>query len=221
MNYSGKFIVLEGPDGSGKTTQIAKIEEYLRERGADFISTREPGGVAVAEKIRRVILDVDNAMSGLTECLLYAAARREHLLNKVVPALEQGKIVVCDRYVMSSLSYQGYGRGLGQDVLDINKRAISWNGMEYWPDMNIYLDVTPEVGLGRIHAKQSDREVNRLDLEAEDFHRKVREGYLRLIEEYEGQFTQIDASQSEELVFADIKSILDRLLFAESEQDFS
>ncbi|OWA33167.1 dTMP kinase [Saccharibacillus sp. O16] len=221
MKYSGKFIVLEGPDGSGKTTQIARIEEYLRQRGADFISTREPGGVAVAEKIRRVILDVDNAMSGLTECLLYAAARREHLLNKVIPALEQGKTVICDRYVMSSLSYQGYGRGLGSDVLDINKRAISVNGEEYWPDINIYLDVTPEVGLGRIHAKDADREINRLDLEQADFHQKVRDGYLQLIQEYEGQFAEIDASQSEEQVFADIKNVIDSLLFAESRQDFS
>ncbi|CAM4403664.1 dTMP kinase [Saccharibacillus endophyticus] len=213
MEHSGKFIVLEGPDGSGKTTQIARIETYLRERGADFISTREPGGVQVAEKIRSVILDVDNAMSGLTECLLYAAARREHLMQKVIPALEQGKIVICDRYVMSSLSYQGYGRELGEAVLDINKRAINVDGVEYWPSMNIYLDVTPEVGLQRIHAKHAGREINRLDLEAEDFHRRVREGYLKLMAEYEGQFTMIDASRNEEAVFADIKGVLEKLIF--------
>ena len=213
MEHSGKFIVLEGPDGSGKTTQIARIETYLRERGADFISTREPGGVQVAEKIRSVILDVDNAMSGLTECLLYAAARREHLMQKVIPALEQGKIVICDRYVMSSLSYQGYGRELGEAVLDINKRAINVDGVEYWPSMNIYLDVTPEVGLQRIHAKHAGREINRLDLEAEDFHRRVREGYLKLMAEYEGQFTMIDASRNEEAVFADIKEVLEKLIF--------
>ena len=213
MEHSGKFIVLEGPDGSGKTTQIARIETYLRERGADFISTREPGGVQVAEKIRSVILDVDNAMSGLTECLLYAAARREHLMQKVIPALEQGKIVICDRYVMSSLSYQGYGRELGEAVLDINKRAINVDGVEYWPSMNIYLDVTPEVGLQRIHAKHAGREINRLDLEAEDFHRRVREGYLKLMAEYEGQFTMVDASRNEEAVFADIKGVLEKLIF--------
>ena len=213
MEHSGKFIVLEGPDGSGKTTQIARIETYLRERGADFISTREPGGVQVAEKIRSVILDVDNAMSGLTECLLYAAARREHLMQKVIPALAQGKIVICDRYVMSSLSYQGYGRELGEAVLDINKRAINVDGVEYWPSMNIYLDVTPEVGLQRIHAKHAGREINRLDLEAEDFHRRVREGYLKLMAEYEGQFTMIDASRNEEAVFADIKGVLEKLIF--------
>ncbi|NGZ78112.1 dTMP kinase [Saccharibacillus alkalitolerans] len=213
MKHSGKFIVLEGPDGSGKTTQIGRIETYLRERGVDFISTREPGGVLVAEKIRSVILDVDNAMSGLTECLLYAAARREHLMQKVLPALEQGKTVICDRYIMSSLSYQGYGRELGEAVLDINKRAINVNGAEYWPDMNIYLDVTPEIGLQRIHAKHAGREINRLDLEAEEFHRRVREGYLRLIREYEAQFTTVDASQSEDKVFADIKEVLESLLF--------
>ncbi len=213
MEHSGKFIVLEGPDGSGKTTQIGRIETYLRERGADFISTREPGGVQVAEKIRSVILDVDNAMSGLTECLLYAAARREHLMQKVIPALERGKIVICDRYVMSSLSYQGYGRELGEAVLDINKRAINVDGVEYWPNMNIYLDVTPEVGLQRIHAKHAGREINRLDLEAEDFHRRVRKGYLKLMDEYEGQFTMIDASRNEEAVFADIKGVLEKLIF--------
>lgn len=213
MEHSGKFIVLEGPDGSGKTTQIGRIETYLRERGADFISTREPGGVQVAEKIRSVILDVDNAMSGLTECLLYAAARREHLMQKVIPALERGKIVICDRYVMSSLSYQGYGRELGEAVLDINKRAINVDGVEYWPNMNIYLDVTPEVGLQRIHAKHAGREINRLDLEAEDFHRRVRKGYLKLMDEYEGQFTMIDASRNEDAVFADIKGVLEKLIF--------
>ena len=211
MEHSGKFIVLEGPDGSGKTTQIGRIETYLRERGADFISTREPGGVQVAEKIRSVILDVDNAMSGLTECLLYAAARREHLIQKVIPALEQGKTVICDRYVMSSLSYQGYGRELGEAVLDINKRAINVNGIEYWPKMNIYLDVTPEVGLQRIHAKHAGREIKRLDLEAEDFHRRVREGYLQLMDEYAGQCTMIDASRNEEAVFAEIKGGLETL----------
>ena len=213
MEHSGKFIVLEGPDGSGKTTQIGRIETYLRERGEDFISTREPGGVQVAEKIRSVILDVDNAMSGLTECLLYAAARREHLMQKVIPALAQGKTVICDRYVMSSLSYQGYGRELGEAVLDINKRAINVDGVEYWPSMNIYLDVTPEVGLQRIHAKHAGREINRLDLEAEDFHRRVREGYLQLMDEYEGQFTMIDASRNEDAVFADIKGVLEKLIF--------
>lgn len=213
MEHSGKFIVLEGPDGSGKTTQIGRIETYLRERGTDFISTREPGGVQVAEKIRSVILDVDNAMSGLTECLLYAAARREHLIQKVIPALEQGKTVICDRYVMSSLSYQGYGRELGEAVLDINKRAIHVDGAEYWPDMNIYLDVTPEIGLGRIHAKHAGREINRLDLEAEDFHRRVREGYLKLMDEYEEQFAMIDASRNEDAVFADIKRVLENLIF--------
>ncbi|GGO09079.1 dTMP kinase [Saccharibacillus kuerlensis] len=221
MKHSGKFIVLEGPDGSGKTTQIGRIEAYLREQGADFISTREPGGVLVAEKIRSVILDVDHAMSGLTECLLYAAARREHLLQKVIPALEQGKIVICDRYVMSSLSYQGYGRELGEAVLDINKRAINVDGTEYWPDLNIYLDVTPEVGLQRIHAKDAGREINRLDLEKEDFHRKVREGYLRLSREYQESFATIDASQNEAEVFADIKRVLERLLFEGPQQEFS
>ncbi|MDO3412926.1 dTMP kinase [Saccharibacillus sp. CPCC 101409] len=221
MEQSGTFIVLEGPDGSGKTTQIGKIEAYLRERGVDYISTREPGGVQVAEKIRSVILDVDNDMSGLTECLLYAAARREHLIRKVIPALEAGKVVICDRYIMSSLSYQGYGRELGGAVLDINKRAINVNGKEYWPDRNLYLDVTPEVGLQRIHAKHAQREINRLDLEEEDFHRRVREGYLNLTREYAGQFVTIDASQSEEHVFADIKEVIENLLFGGAEQDFS
>jgi len=134
-------------------------------------------------------------------------------MQKVIPALEQGKIVICDRYVMSSLSYQGYGRELGEAVLDINKRAINVDGVEYWPSMNIYLDVTPEVGLQRIHAKHADREINRLDLEAEDFHRRVREGYLKLKDEYEGQFTMIDASRNEEAVFADIKGVLEKLIF--------
>ncbi|MCQ4088936.1 dTMP kinase [Saccharibacillus sp. JS10] len=214
MKDSGKFIVLEGPDGSGKTTQIAKIEDYLRERGIDFVSTREPGGVQVAEKIRSVILDVENDMSGLTECLLYAAARREHLIQKVIPALNEGKVVICDRYVMSSLSYQGYGRRLGEVVLEVNKRAIDVEGKQYWADMNIYLDVTPEIGLQRIHAKHADREINRLDLESNDFHHRVRDGYLKLEQEYAEQFKKIDASQNEDAVFADIKEVIDNLLLS-------
>lgn len=212
MTAKGLFIAIEGMDGSGKTSQLERIKAYLVSRNVPFLSTREPGGIPVSEQIRNVILNVDNTMSGLTECLLYASARREHLMQKVIPALEAGQLVICDRYVMSSLAYQGHGRQLGQAVLDINRMAIAVDGKEYWADTNLYINVRPEVGLQRIMAKTTDREINRLDLEAIDFHHRVYEGYKQLVDEHADQFTLIDGEQDEESVFHDIREVLDRLI---------
>ncbi len=212
MAAKGLFIAIEGMDGSGKTSQLQQIVQYLNERQIPFLSTREPGGIPVSEQIRSVILNVDNQMSGLTECLLYASARREHLMQKVLPALEAGQLVICDRYVMSSLAYQGHGRELGKAVLDINRMAIEVEGKEYWADMNLYIEVKPEVGLQRIMAKTTDREINRLDLEAIDFHHRVYGGYQALIAEYPERFTIVNGEQSPEAVFADIREQLDRLI---------
>lgn len=211
MSKKGLFIAIEGMDGSGKTSQLERIKQHLVEKNIPFLSTREPGGIPVSEQIRSVILNVDNQMSGLTECLLYASARREHLMQKVIPALQAGQLVICDRYVMSSLAYQGQGRKLGQAVLDINRMAIEVEGREYWADLNIYIDVRPEVGLQRIMAKTSDREINRLDLEAIDFHHRVYEGYQQLSKQYSDQFSIINGEQDEESVFADICKVLDQL----------
>lgn len=191
MQGRGQFITLEGGEGSGKTTMIASLDSYFREKGTPYIVTREPGGIEIAEKIREIILNpLHTAMDARTEALLYAAARSQHLAEKVEPALAAGKTVVCDRFVDSSLVYQGYARGLGMDnVWTINRFAIG----DLMPDITFYLDIEPEVGLGRINAHQG-REINRLDLESLEFHHKVREGYLLLKKQFPERIRIIDAS---------------------------
>lgn len=196
-----KFITFEGPEGAGKTTIIRMIAE--RFEGA--LVTREPGGIDIAEQIRRVILDKKNtAMDARTEALLYAAARRQHLIEKVKPALEEGKLVLCDRFVDSSLAYQGHARGLGiEEVFGINRFAIG----EMMPDLTIYFDIEPEAGLKRINQHEG-REINRLDLEALEFHHKVREGYQILLERFPKRIVKIDASKSLEEVYQETLQIL-------------
>jgi dTMP kinase len=191
---NGIFITFEGPDGAGKTTIIQMVAKQLE----NVLLTREPGGIDIAEQIRQVILDKDNtAMDPRTEALLYAAARRQHLIEKVKPALEAGKVVLCDRFVDSSLAYQGFARGLGIDeVFSINQFAIE----QMMPDLTIYFDIEPELGLKRIN-KNKGREVNRLDLEALDFHQRVREGYYEIINRFPNRFEKIDASGNLDEVF--------------------
>lgn len=205
----GLFITLEGPEGSGKSTVIKLIEEYLKDKNIEFISTREPGGIEISEQIREIILNKNNtAMDSRTEALLYAAARRQHLVERVIPALEENKVVICDRFVDSSLAYQGYARGIGMDqVMEINRFAID----KYMPDLTIYLDIDPRLGLERI-SKNKDREVNRLDLEKLDFHKRVREGYMILLKENPDRIKLIDASRGILEVFEDIKKLLKNIL---------
>lgn len=189
----GKLITFEGPDGAGKTTVLEAIIPLLEKAGyQDIMTTREPGGVAIAESIREVILDVNNtAMDAKTELLLYIAARRQHLVEKVLPALEAGKIVLVDRFIDSSVAYQGSGRGLEKtDIQWLNDFAT--DGLK--PDLTLYFDVTAEVGLARI-AQNKDREVNRLDLEKVDMHYQVRNGYLQLAKENLERIVTIDASK--------------------------
>lgn len=199
MQGRGKFITLEGGEGSGKTTMIGRIGSYFEEWGIPYVVTREPGGIEIAEKIRSIILDpLHTAMDARTEALLYAAARSQHLAEKVEPALRAGKAVICDRFVDSSLVYQGYARGLGiENVWAINRFAIG----DLMPDVTLYLDIEPEVGLARIDAHDG-REVNRLDLENLEFHRKVREGYFLLKEQFPERIRVIDASMKQEDVLA-------------------
>lgn len=190
----GIVITFEGPDGAGKTTVLEAILPILKKQlSQDIITTREPGGVQIAESIREVILDVNHtAMDDKTELLLYIAARRQHLIEKVLPAVEQGKIVIMDRFIDSSVAYQGAGRGLSiADIKWLNQFAT--DGME--PDLTLYFDIPSEVGLARIE-KNKDREVNRLDLEKLDMHQKVREGYLDLARENPNRIITIDASQA-------------------------
>ena len=175
---TGYFITFEGPEGAGKTTILGLLEKELKQKGYDVLSTREPGGIAISEQIRSVILDKQNTtMDGRTEALLYAAARRQHLVEKVIPALNEGKVVLCDRFIDSSLAYQGYARGLGIDeILKINEFATE----KHMPNLTIYFDVEPEEGLRRI-AANNNREINRLDQETIDFHYKVRKGYKAIV----------------------------------------
>lgn len=189
----GRFITFEGPDGSGKGTIIKYVKKYLEKNNIDYILTREPGGVEISEEIREIILNKKHlSMDERTEALLYAAARRQHLVEIVVPALKDGKIVICDRFVDSSLAYQGHARGIGIDaVLKINQFAID----NLMPDLTIFLDVQPEVGLSRINNSKV-RKKDRLDLESIDFHRKVYEGYKKVLERYPNRIKSIDAEQS-------------------------
>lgn len=193
----GLFISFEGPEGAGKTTVISAIYERLQQAGHKVIMTREPGGIPIAEKIRDVILDASHQqMDGKTEALLYAAARRQHLVEKVVPALNDSAIVLCDRFIDSSLAYQGHARGLGIDeVLAINLFAIE----DRMPDATVFFDLPPEMGLARIQ-KNKNREQNRLDLETIEFHQKVYEGYQIVMNRYPARITTIDASASLEQV---------------------
>ncbi len=197
MSY---LINLEGGEGSGKSTVLNMLAEALTEKGFSVVRTREPGGIDIAEQIREVILNRENtAMDARTEALLYAAARRQHLVEKIIPALEAGSIVLCDRYIDSSLAYQGYARGLGMDeIFAINKFAID----EYMPDLTLYFDVNPKVGLARIE-QDLGREVNRLDVESMKFHYKVREGYLLLLSQNTDRIRLINAENELDLVFAD------------------
>ena len=203
------FITIEGPEGSGKTTATNRVVQELERLGYQIVRTREPGGTTISEQIRNVILDKENtAMDPRTEALLYAAARRQHLVEKVWPATKEGKIVICDRYIDSSLAYQGGARGLGIDnIININMFATD----NTWPDLTLLFDIEPELGLERI-AKNKEREVNRLDLEKLEFHKKVRDTFLLLAKKQPNRFVIIDASKSQDEVYQDaLKAILDKI----------
>ncbi|MDO4670027.1 MAG: dTMP kinase [Aerococcus sp.] len=193
--YPGYFITVEGPDGAGKTTLLANLIPQLRAQlKAKLVTTREPGGVPIAEAIRQLILDKENtALDARTEALLYAASRRQHLAEKVLPSLALGQVVLCDRFVDSSVAYQGYGRHLGADaVLAINQFATE--GIE--PDVTIYCDLSAEAGLERIRKNRGESEQNRLDQEDVTFHHDVVLGYQYLKQRAGDRFLIVDATQS-------------------------
>lgn len=195
----GIFITIEGPDGSGKTTALQQVVPRLQqEMNRKVVATREPGGSPIAEKIRSLILDPSHTdMDSRTEALLYAASRRQHLVEKVLPVLESGDVIFCDRFVDSSIAYQGYARGIGEEgIREINQFATE--GLE--PDMTLYIDVPAEVGIQRIHANLDEREYNRLDQEKLDFHEKVRAGYLQLAKANPERIVVVDGTMSREAV---------------------
>lgn len=201
----GLFITMEGPDGSGKSTQIEAIKSFFENKGETVVITREPGGTPISEKIRQIILDRDHQdMDAVTEALLYAAARAQHVTQVIRPALERGDHVICDRFVDSSIAYQGYGRGLGDCVQVINAYAIR----DCMPDLTFLMKLDPGIGQGRIG--QGDRD--RIEMEALSFHNEVFKGYEELEKEYPHRIVGIDASQNIEEISSEILTHIERLL---------
>ncbi len=203
------FITVEGPEGSGKSSVTKELTKLLEKDGYTVVLTREPGGTPISEEIRNVILDKKNTdMDPMTEALLYAASRRQHLVQKVWPLSKEGKIVISDRFLDSSLAYQGGARGLGIDkILSLNMFATDG----FYPDLTLLFDIDPELGLNRI-AKNSNREVNRLDLEKIEFHKMVRQTFLDLAKRFSDRYVILDASKDfDEVVQDAYKVIKDRL----------
>lgn len=203
----GYFITFEGPDGSGKSTAAQAVCQKLIEEGYQVVHTREPGGIEISEKIRNIILDPANTMmDAKTEALLYAASRRQHLVEKVFPAVKEGKIVICERFLDSSLAYQGYGRQLGFDaILSINLFAID----NTYPDLTIYLDVDEEVGLSRLKDRSFK---DRLDQESIDFHHRVVQGYKEVLKRFEDRIVVVDASKAKEEVIEESLRVIRKLM---------
>ena len=203
----GIFISIEGPDGSGKSTQINNIKEYFHQKNYPIVFTREPGGTAIGERIREIILDnACSEMDYMTEAMLYAASRAQHVAQVIRPALEEGNIVICDRFVDSSLAYQGYGRKLGEAVAIINGYAVR----DCLPDVTFLLKVDPAVGRHRIEDGRNRQD--RLEQERDEFHMAVYRGYLELEKKYSHRILGIDASRSIESIRDDIYERLDEIL---------
>lgn len=196
---AGLFITMEGPDGSGKSTQIALLKQYLEEKGYETILSREPGGTEISEKIRSVILDKENASMGyMTELLLYSAARAQLIEEVIKPALESGKAVICDRFVDSSAVYQGIGRNLGVDlVYHVNEYAIQG----IMPDITFFIDIEAAEGIRR---KKNQAQLDRMELESLAFHEKVAEGYRALAQRFPERIKRIDGMMSIEQIHARI-----------------
>lgn len=201
----GLFITLEGPDGSGKSTQIQYIDQFFQEKGMRTVLTREPGGTPIGEKLREIILDRENReMCDMTEALLYAASRAQHVEEKIKPALLAGKVVICDRFIDSSIAYQGYGRNLGDAVRVINELAIAG----CMPDMTFLMELSPEIGKSRIKEAAQDR----LEQERLEFHNRVYEGYRQIARFYPDRFVEIDASRDKAAIRADMIARLEEEL---------
>ncbi|BAW86038.1 thymidylate kinase [Limosilactobacillus fermentum] len=203
---SGRFISFEGPDGAGKTSVLTAIRTGLvNQLGDQVVYTREPGGNPIAEQVRAVLLDKQNgAMDDWTEALLYAASRRQHVVETLKPALEAGKLILCDRYLDSSIAYQGGGRELGIDqIWELNQYAI--DGL--LPDLTIFLDLPVETGLARIEKGRAET-INRLDEQTTNFHRRVRQAYLTLAERFPERIVKVNADQEFARVIEDVQSAI-------------
>jgi dTMP kinase len=203
--YPGTFITLEGPDGAGKTTQLRIVSQELKTLGCAHVITRDPGGTAAGKQIRRILLNTTNPLSTMAELLLYQADRAQNIAEIIIPALEKGLIVFCDRYIDSTIAYQGYGRGLCLDTIN-TLNALSTGGLK--PDLTLLFDLDSQAGLSRLHPGSYDR----LEREALDFHKKVREGYLTLAAEEPARFCIIDAGAPLTTVQAALRKALNEKL---------
>lgn len=203
----GLFISFEGVDGCGKSTQMRFLGEYLQEKGYDVLFTREPGGCKISEQIRDMLLSVENAeITDETEALLYAAARAQHVSQVIAPAVKEGKIVLCDRFIDSSLAYQGVGRGLGIDeVMAINSFGIQG----FMPDKTVFLDYPPEKAFVRMSKR---KEYDRLENEKLSFHKKLYEGFIKLSEKYPERIIRIDVAGDKFVTHEKIKAAIDKIL---------
>lgn len=204
---SGLFITMEGTDGAGKTTQMKLLNDFLAQKGFEVISLREPGGNKISEKIREIIIDKENdKMADMTEAMLYAAARAQLVKEVIIPNLNDGNIVLCDRFVDSSIVYQGYARGMGEDTIaKINQYATQ--GIT--PDMTFFLKLTPEASLER---KEKQEELDRIESAGNSFHKRVYNGYLKLVDKNKKRIKVIDAEKSIEEIHTEIIQHIERLL---------
>ncbi|MBQ7642673.1 MAG: dTMP kinase [Clostridia bacterium] len=202
-NKRGFFVTLEGCEGSGKSTQIRLLENYMKELGCDCVFTREPGGTEISEKLREIILDGKNCeMTDETEALLYAAARVQLVKQKIIPYIEQGKIVICDRFIDSSFAYQAYARGLGYEAIAAINSFVVENRM---PDLTVFYDISPDAAFARKGGADAG---DRLEQSGIEFHRRVYKGYKELAQRFPDRIKCVDASLSPEEVFKSTLSLL-------------
>jgi dTMP kinase len=202
------FITFEGPDGSGKTSQIGMLADHLRARGFTVVTTREPGGTAIGDQIRACLHDVANtAMAAETELLLYSASRAQLVREVIRPSLAAGHVVLCDRFADSSMAYQGYGRELNREQLAL-LTAVATGGLK--PDLTLLLDIDVERGLAR--RATNHEEMNRLDLETVAFHNRVRQGYHQLVAQEPDRWRVVDADREETVVFADVRRVVEEAI---------
>ncbi len=205
MKKRGKFITFEGCDGCGKSTQLKLLSDYLTQNGVAHIFTREPGGGKISESIREILLNGKNSeMTDECEALLYAAARVQHLHDRVEPALQEGKLVICDRYVDSSFAYQAYARGLGMDFIGkINAFATE----RYAPDLTVFIDLSPEAAFARKHGADEN---DRLEQAGMAFHQKVYAGYKALAKAYPERIVCVDGNQTPAEIFSEVLAHLQK-----------
>lgn len=203
----GKFIVFEGTDGCGKSTQLNLVQDFLREKGIDFVLKREPGGTEIGERVRDILLDPEHRnMTAEAEALLYAASRAQLVREEILPNLEAGKVVLADRFVMSSLAYQGGARRLGiSKIMEINRFAIG----DLWPDGIFFLDLSPEKAIAR---KRADGELDRLELEAQSFHQSVYDAYQEILRLYPENVLRVNADRSPENIFSELSKHLIKII---------